>query len=133
MYNFSTAKQLLELCKKHKAPISEITIRYEAGYSGRTRAEVIKKMKKTKEVMMEAAKKAINKPEVSAFGMAGGSAPLLIKGLKSGKKLIMSTLVTKAMAYATATGETNSAMGRIAAFPTAGGAGVVPGVILAAT
>lgn len=132
MYTFSSAKHLLELCKKFKAPISEVAIRYEVGFSGHTRAEVIAKMKKTKDVMHDAVKKAVSKPEVSAFGMAGGSAPLLIKALKSGKKLIMSQLVTKAMAYATATGETNSAMGRIVAFPTAGGAGVVPGVVLAA-
>jgi len=41
-------------------------------------------------------------------------------------------MVIKAMAYAVATGESNAVMGRIAAFPTAGGAGVVPGVTIAA-
>lgn len=132
MYTFTTSKELLALCKKHKAPISEIVIRYEVAFSKRDRKEVIARMKKTKDVMLEAIKKGISKPEKSALGMSGGDAPKLMKALTSKKKLIMSPLVTKAMAYATATGETNSAMGRIAAFPTAGGSGVVPGVIIAA-
>lgn len=131
MYTFTTAKELLALCKKYKASISEIVIRYEMAFSKRNRKEVIAKMEKIKDVMLEAVKKAIIKPEVAAFGMAGGYAPKLIKALKTKKKLLMSPLVLKAMAYATATGETNAAMGRIAAFPTAGGSGVVPGVILA--
>lgn len=132
MYNFTSGQELLHLCKKYKISISEVVIRYEMSFSNKTREEVLAKMKKAKDVMCEAVKKAIQKPEVSAFGMAGGSAPKLMKALKAKKKLIMSPMVIKAMAYATATGETNSAMGRIVAFPTAGGSGVVPGVILAA-
>jgi L-serine dehydratase len=132
MFSFTTAKQLRALCKKHKAPISEMVIRYEMEYSHKTRAEVMEKMKKTQKVMKEAIRKAIKHPETSAFKMAGGSAPKLIKALNSKQKMIMPPLVVKAMAYATATGETNSAMGRIAAFPTAGGSGVVPGVVLSA-
>ncbi len=132
MYSFTNAKELIELSKKHRLPVSEIVIRYEMEYSKKTRAEVLARMKKTLDVMREAIKKAIEKPEVSAFKMAGGSAPRLKKLLQSKQKMIMPPLVIKAMAYATATGETNSAMGRIAAFPTAGGSGVVPGVILAA-
>lgn len=132
MYIFTNGKQLLNLCKKYKTSISEIVIRYEVEFSKKEKQEVIAKMKKTYDVMAEAVKKAIKNPEVSAFKMAGGDAPKVIKALKSKKKMLMSPLVLKAMAYATATGETNSAMGRIAAFPTAGGSGVVPGVILAA-
>lgn len=131
-HTFCSAVELLKLCKKYKTSISEITIKYEIEYSGKKREEVLSKMKKTKEVMWEAIQKSVKKPEVSAFNMAGGSASKLIKALKGSTHLIMPPLVIKAMAYATATGETNSAMGRIAAFPTAGGAGVVPGVILAA-
>ena len=130
-YTFTSAEQLLKLCKKHKVSIGEIAIRYEMEYSSHSRSEVMARMKKVFNVMQDAVKKAINKPEKSAFGMSDSSAPKLIKALKSGKKLVMPPLVTKAMAYATATGETNSAMGRIVAFPTAGGSGVVPGVIIA--
>src|SRR5690606_23451276 len=83
----------------------------------------------TMKTMKEAVREAIKNPQNSAFYMAGGDAPKLMKGLKS-KKMATSPIVLRAMAYAVATGETNSAMGRIVAFPTAGGAGVVPGVML---
>ncbi len=131
MYSFNTAQRLLSICKKHKMSIAEIAIHYEMNYSNKKREEIISKMKKTHDVMWDAVKKAIKKPEMSAYKMAGGSASKLMKALKN-KKMIMPPLVLKAMAYATATGETNSAMGRIVAFPTAGGSGVVPGVLLAA-
>ena len=81
---------------------------------------------------------AIEKPEYSAFKMAGGSAQKIHKGMTgeqnpAGEKpLIINKMGLRAMAYAAGTGETNSAMGRIAAFPTAGGAGVVPGALLSA-
>lgn len=131
MYLFSNSRQLLALCKKNRVSISEIAIRYEMEYAKKTKAEVLAKMKKTRDVMIEAIRKSISRPEISTFHMAGGSAPKLMKALKT-KKMIMPPLVIRAMAYATATGETNSAMGRIAAFPTAGGSGVVPGVVLGA-
>jgi len=130
-YNFATGRELLALCKKHKARISEIVIRYEMIYAGRRRREVLGKMMKVKDIMIEAIEKAVSDPEISAFGMAGGEAPKLVRAARSRKKMLGSPMVMKAMAYATATVETNSAMGRIAAFPTAGGSGVIPGVILA--
>ncbi len=110
--------------------MAEIAIRYEMEHSNKHRAEVLKKMRKTMKTMKEAVHEAIKNPQDSAFHMAGGDAPKLMKGLKS-KKMATSPVVLRAMAYAVATGETNSAMGRIVAFPTAGGAGVVPGVMLA--
>lgn len=130
MYSFKTTEELLKLCKKHEASIAEITIRYEMEHSKRHRAEVMKKMRKTMHVMRDAVQEAIKNPQESAFRMAGGDAPKLMKALKK-KKMASSPIVLRAMAYAIATGETNSAMGRIVAFPTAGGSGVVPGVMLA--
>ncbi|MEZ4086799.1 MAG: L-serine ammonia-lyase, iron-sulfur-dependent, subunit alpha [Candidatus Gracilibacteria bacterium] len=131
MYQFRTTNDLLKLCKKHNVSMAEIAIRYEMEHSNKHRAEVLKKMRKTMKTMKEAVHEAIKNPQDSAFHMAGGDAPKLIKGLKKKNKMATSPVVLRAMAYAVATGETNSAMGRIVAFPTAGGAGVVPGVMLA--
>lgn len=131
MYNFVTAEELLKLCRKHETKISDITIRYEIEHSARHRSEVLKKMRKTMEVMRDAVQEAIKHPQNAAFHMSGGDAPKLFKAIHK-KKMAMPPLVLKAMCYAVATGETNAAMGRIVAFPTAGGAGVVPGVMLAA-
>ncbi|MCA9373780.1 L-serine ammonia-lyase, iron-sulfur-dependent, subunit alpha [Candidatus Peregrinibacteria bacterium] len=131
MYQFRTTNDLLKLCKKHNVSMAEIAIRYEMEHSNKHRAEVLKKMRKTMKTMKEAVHEAIKNPQDSAFHMAGGDAPKLMKGLKKKNKMATSPVVLRAMAYAVATGETNSAMGRIVAFPTAGGAGVVPGVMLA--
>jgi len=130
-YIFDSAEDLLALCRKYRARLSEIAIRYEMGFAHRSRREVMEKMERVREIMLEAIEKSVKHPEESAFGMAGKDARKIFKYLKSGKKHLSSPLVLKAMAYATATGETNSGMGRIAAFPTAGGAGVIPGVIIA--
>lgn len=132
MYEFKTAKDLLKICKKHDQRISEITVRYEIEYSKKARAEVLLKMRKNKAIMREAVKTAMKKTRKSAYGMAGGDAAKLMKASKN-KKNAVSPLVMRAMAYAVATGETNSSMGRISAFPTAGGAGVIPGVLLSAS
>jgi L-serine dehydratase len=130
-YNFDSAKDLLALCRKYRARLSEIAIRYEMGFTRRSRREVIEKMERVRAIMREAIEKSLQHPEESAYGMAGKDARKLYKYLRSGKKRLSSLLVIRAMAYAAATGETNSAMGRIAAFPTAGGSGVIPGVIMA--
>lgn len=132
MYEFTTAENLLRLCKKHDKKISEITIRYETEYSKKKRNEVLLKMRKNKVIMREAVKGALKKTSKSAYGMAGGDAKKLMNAVRR-KKMTMSPLALKAMAYAVATGETNAAMGRISAFPTAGGAGIIPGVLLAAS
>lgn len=131
MYLFKTAEELLKLCKKHGTKISDITIRCEMEHSQRHRAEVIKKMRKNMHVMRDAVQEALKNPQVSAFHMAGEDAPKLMKAMKK-KNMACSPIVLRAMAYAVATGETNAAMGKIVAFPTAGGSGVVPGVMLAA-
>ncbi|HMR01333.1 MAG TPA: L-serine ammonia-lyase, iron-sulfur-dependent, subunit alpha, partial [Candidatus Gracilibacteria bacterium] len=110
MYHFRTTNDLLKLCKKHNVSMAEIAIRYEMEHSNKHRAEVLKKMRKTMKTMKEAVHEAIKNPQDSAFHMAGGDAPKLMKGLKS-KKMATSPVVLRAMAYAVATGETNSAMG----------------------
>jgi len=132
-YNFDSGAELLALCRRNRARLSEIAIRYEMAFARRSRREVMEKMEKVRSVMLEAIEKSVKHPEESALGMSGKDARKLFKFMKSGRAHLSSPLVLKAMAYATATGETNSAMGRIAAFPTAGGAGVIPGVIMAAS
>lgn len=121
----------MALCRKHQSRISETAVLFEIEFTGCHRNEVLSKMRMNKLVMREAVKAALGKRKKNIFGMAGGDAARLLKMSRS-RGSAVSPLVAKAMAYAVATGETNVAMGRISAFPTAGGAGVVPGVLLAA-
>ena len=64
----------------------------------------------------------------STTGLTGGDAVLLQEYIKSGKSLAGPTLLD-AVSKAVATNEVNAAMGKICATPTAGSAGVVPGVL----
>ena len=130
-YQFRTAAELLALCKKHQNPISEIAILREMDFKGRPRSYVLNEMRKVKVVMQEAVKNGIRSEEKAFMNLAGGQAKKIMKMMrKTRRHRMMNKLALRAMAYATATGETNACMGRIVGFPTAGGAGVVPGVVL---
>ena len=63
-------------------------------------------------------------------GLIGGEAQKLSEHFTTGKGLC-GDLLEKAMIYAMATLETNASMGLIVASPTAGSAGIVPGLLLA--
>ncbi|MBL4695069.1 L-serine ammonia-lyase, iron-sulfur-dependent, subunit alpha [Candidatus Gracilibacteria bacterium] len=65
--------------------------------------------------------------------MVGGDAKKIYAALKNVKNMMGNKVTLRAMAYATAVGEQNACMNRIVAFPTAGGAGVVPGVLFSAS
>jgi L-serine dehydratase len=129
-YVFKSGAELIKLCKKYKESIPEITIKYEMEHGNEPLEEVLKRMRKVKDVMRSALEKGVRSDEKDPYELVGGDAHRLFKALESGDPAMLSnSLVIRAMAYATATGETNACMGRIVAFPTAGGAGVVPGVV----
>lgn len=131
-YMFKTSADILKLCKKYKKPISEIVIRYEMEIAEMTRQEVMNKMRKVAAVMKEAINGGIYEPKRSLSGMSGGNAGKLMKYFQKKRGgTLLNELAIRAMTYAIATGETNACMGRIAAFPTAGGSGVIPGTIMA--
>lgn len=129
-YQFRTGAELLELCKKYRKPISEIAILREMEFEHKERSFILMQMRKVRATMESAIQHGLKSSEMAFMNLAGGDAAKLFRAKRrpKGKRLI-SKLSLRAMAYATATGETNAVMGRIAAFPTAGGAGVVPGVV----
>ncbi len=129
IYEFHTAEDIIHLCRKHKLSIGEIAKRYEAERSGKSMPAVRNKMKQTRDVMYEAVKKGIHSTQKSKMGMVGGDAYKIYKALGNTADMMGNKVTVRAMAYAVAVGEQNACMGRIVAFPTAGGAGVVPGVL----
>ena len=128
-YEFHTAGQILELCKSHKLPISEIAKRYESERSNKSIPAVRSKMKRTRDIMYEAVKKGVKSTKKSKMGMVGGDSNKLYKSLKKTGVMMGNKVTVRAMSYALAVSEQNACMGRIVAFPTAGGAGVVPGTL----
>ena len=128
--DFKNAKELLILCEEQNLPISEIMRQREIQVGERDVAETDKKMARVLEIMKEAAFSPIQHPIRSMGGLIGGESKKLSEHFASGNGLC-GELLEKAMIYAMATLETNASMGLIVASPTAGSAGIVPGLLLA--
>lgn len=128
--DFKNAKELLALCQKKKLPISEV-MRQREILLGETTAEIVdQRMDRVLEIMKDAAFSPIKDPVISMGGLIGGEARKLCEFHELGKSLCGNVL-GKGITYAMATLETNASMGLIVASPTAGSAGIVPGMMLA--
>ncbi|WP_027726089.1 L-serine ammonia-lyase, iron-sulfur-dependent, subunit alpha [Tuberibacillus calidus] len=125
---FRTVAELLQIAETEKIPISEVMIRMEIEESGRSREDIMEQMGRNLEVMEKAVERGINENIRSRSGLTGGDAKLIQKYMESGKTLSGDTLLD-AVSKAVSTNEVNAAMGKICATPTAGSAGVVPGVL----
>lgn len=128
-YQFNNFKELLEICKKEKLAISQVAIRREMELFNKTRPWVRNKMKEVRSAMWNAIQKGVKTNSKSQYGLVGTSASKIYKGINKQGKMLHSKVAVRAMAYAVATNEQNARMGTIVAFPTAGGSGVVPGVL----
>lgn len=128
--DFKNANELLTLCEEKNLPISEI-MRIREIELGETDAEVVnQKMTRVLEIMKDAALSPISQPVTSMGGLIGGEARKLSLHAQK-KEGLCGDLLQKAVTYAMATLETNASMGLIVASPTAGSAGIVPGLMLA--
>ena len=128
--DFKNAKELLALCQEKKLPISEV-MRQREILLGETTAEIVdQRMDRVLEIMKDAAFSPIKDPVISMGGLIGGEARRLCAFHDLGKSLCGNVL-GKGITYAMATLETNASMGLIVASPTAGSAGIVPGLMLA--
>jgi L-serine dehydratase len=132
-YSFKTAEEILHLTKKYKISIGELAKRYEAERTNKPVSAIRNKMKAARDVMGEAIGRGVNTSEKSSSGLVGGDAHKMYKQLKNMKDMMGSKVAVRAMAYALAICEQNACMGRIVAFPTAGGSGVIPGVLISAS
>jgi len=125
----SEGKELLELCNKENIPLWEYTIREEMNRSGFTREAIIEKMRQNLSVMRKYSTNTQEKEIDTAGNLIKGDAKRLKQYAKSGKSLTGEFMVD-AMSRAMSCSETNSAMGRIVACPTAGSCGILPAVVL---
>lgn len=127
--DFKSAKELLDVCKAERCPISEAMRRRECEL-GETTVDVVNhRMAQALEIMRTSAAQAIKNPGRSMGGLIGGEAKKLSAHSARGKS-ICGDVLGKAMTYAMAVLEVNASMGLIVAAPTAGSAGVVPGLLL---
>lgn len=128
--DFKNAKELLNICQNDNLSISEVMQMREITDGEMPAKEVTQRMSRAWEIMKESAHTPINTPIKSMGGLIGGEAKKLIDHQNSGKG-ICGDVLGKAITYSMAVLETNASMGLIVAAPTAGSAGIVPGLMLA--
>ena len=128
--DFKSAKELLALCAENALPISEVMRRRECLLGEVEQDAVDRRMAKAWDIMRASATQPLKKPIKSMGGLIGGEAKKLETHYNK-KKNICGDVLQKAMTYAMAVLEVNASMGLIVAAPTAGSAGVVPGMMLA--
>ena len=127
--DFKNAKELLELCQKQNLPISRIMLNREITEGEMPEEEALSRMARALEIMKESARTPIKTPVRSMGGLIGGEAGKLAAH-QAASRNILGEVLEKAITCAVAVLETNASMGLIVAAPTAGSAGVVPGMLL---
>lgn len=128
--DFKSSVELLELCRQTLCPISEVMRRRECELGETTRDQVDHRMAKVLEIMRASAVLPLKKPSKSMGGLIGGESKKLYDHAARGKA-ICGDILQRAMTYAMGVAEVNASMGLIVAAPTAGSAGIVPGLLLA--
>ena len=128
--DFRNAKELLELCRQEGCSISQIMRRRECELGETTPDTVDRRMARVLEIMRQSATTPLKTPVRSMGGLIGGESKLLFAHAAK-KKDICGPVLEKAITYAMAVLEVNASMGLIVAAPTAGSAGVLPGLLLA--
>ena len=128
--DFKSASELLALCRQEQCPISEVMCRRECELGETTREAVNRRMTRVLEIMRDSATVPLEHPSKSTGGLIGGEARQLHDHAAAGRA-ICGEVLQLAMTYAMGVSEVNASMGLIVAAPTAGSAGVVPGLLLA--
>ena len=128
--DFKSASELLALCRRENLPISEVMRRREVELGETAREAVGRRMARALEIMGESAALPLKEPARSTGGLIGGESRKLYDHAVRGEA-ICGPVLQRALAYAMGVSEVNASMGLIVAAPTAGSAGVVPGLLLA--
>lgn len=129
MIKFEKVEELLAHCRELDVSIMEVMIRQEMDLMETSREDILADMSDKVDVMLRSVAKG-KAGVVSHSGITGGDAKKLQEYIDSGKGLT-GDLFLNAVSSAIAVNEVNAAMGIICATPTAGSAGIVPGVLMA--
>ena len=134
-WDYASGEELLALCEREGVTIAQaFRAREEALCAKQGVVPGINAyLDRVLEVMGQAATEPLDNPQPSVGGLIGGEAAKLCASLEGadGQQRLVDPLAARAAQYALATLETNGRMGVIVATPTAGSAGVLPGVLLA--
>lgn len=130
MSRFESFEDLLKYCKEKNLSLAEAAIEDEMQESGRSREEILAHMGNLVAQMAETVDSGIHSTEKSMSGLSGGDAKRIMDFMDNDANVV-SSMITRLMAYGVATLEENARMRKIVACPTAGGSGSVPAVLIA--
>lgn len=125
---FYSISDLVEQAHQYQS-IAELMIATEEEMTGRSRKEIERLMERNLSVMEKSIEEGVAGVK-SVTGLTGGDATKMNDYLDKGTFMSGKTILT-AVRNAIAVNEVNAKMGLICATPTAGSAGVVPGVLMA--
>jgi len=133
-YNFTSGEALLKLCYGEaggeEIPISEVMVRREEQVFETSREEMISRMAHSWDIMKESVREGQLPGNRSMGGLIGGEG-LKLSAFRERGGSLLGDILSKAVSYAMGVLEVNASMGLIVAAPTAGSAGVIPGVFCA--
>ncbi|MCM3569819.1 L-serine ammonia-lyase, iron-sulfur-dependent, subunit alpha [Neobacillus mesonae] len=121
-------RELIDVCERKQKNIGEMMLLMETEKSGRDEETIIAMMEERLIKMKEAVDSGSKDASASPSGISGGDAVKMVDYMNQGKAL-SGNYISHAMSYSLATSEGNARMGVIVATPTAGAAGILPGVL----
>ncbi|RAS85752.1 L-serine ammonia-lyase, iron-sulfur-dependent, subunit alpha [Priestia endophytica] len=119
---------LIQACESEEKTIGEMMLMMEAKKTGKGKETIISMMEERLIKMKEAIDDGIKDDSTAPSGLSGGDAVRMNGYMNQGKPL-SGQYISHAMTFSLATSESNARMGVIVATPTAGAAGVLPGVL----
>ena len=124
--DFHLLQDIVDYCRTESVTIPEAMLRYERANKGLTREQVYAQLKHTLLVMEESVDQGLTQQVITPSGMLNNWA----KSVHDCPIDVLGPRLKKAAARAIAVGEVNACMGRIAAAPTAGSAGIMPAILV---
>ncbi|MEL7565793.1 MAG: L-serine ammonia-lyase, iron-sulfur-dependent, subunit alpha [Dehalobacterium sp.] len=128
---FETCTELVNEAEKRGVRLSDLILEQEAAAWGKSQDEVKEMVAGYLKVMKDAVQNGLAGNIKSIGGLTDNDALRLNQAAQEGK-LIGGLLFANAMSWAMAVNEMNASMGVVAAAPTGGACGVIPGAVLAA-
>ncbi len=125
--DFTSGKELFEICQENRFPISRAMLLREMDLGKCGEQTVREKLERSLEIMEASVHEPLGKPRRSLSGLIGGEAWKVYNAGQTPP--LCGEILTRAVAYAMAVLEVNAAMGLIVAAPTAGSSGVLPGAL----
>lgn len=124
-----TAKECIARAEAESLTLGALSLAIESENGG-SMENSLDRLSAMLSVMEAEVENALTAPVLSVSGLTGGDGYLYEQYRKNGGSLL-GQIPALAAAYALSASETNAAMGRIVACPTAGSCGIVPACVLA--